>query len=251
MKISITRLKTFKACRRAYQLRYIEKLVPVKPADALETGTRYHDYVEKINKGEPLEEEDFSKECAMALAYQKYIFPFLPEIRTAEEWKEYDLGQGDTLIGRVDAFTLDNALVEHKTTSGDITEEYEYTLQWDEQILAYMLISGARTVYYTVIKKPTIRRGKNESEEEFFERMKQWYEVDTSSKIRLLILTRSDEDIEAFRQELINTLEEVKNPKCLYRNTLHCFRWGRQCEYAQICLNYDPSQEYVNYRKEE
>ena len=246
MQISISRLKTFKACRRAYYFKYIEGLEPIKKADALETGLNYHEFVEKLDMGGSLPEDDYSKESAMLRAYLKYIFPQLTVMKT-EEWVKYDLGDGDELIGRVDGIAFDGSIVEHKTTSAEITEEYEFNLQWDEQMLAYMLCTGARKIYYTVCRKPTIRQKKNESDEEFFQRCVEWYDEDTESKVRLLVLERTDEEVENFRKELVETMQELKNAKSMYRNCLHCFRWGRQCEYAPICLSYDPNQEYAEF----
>ena len=75
MKLSVSRLKLFKACRRAYELKYIEELVPVEQAESLKTGTTYHAMLEELyTNGDFLNvEEEYSKEQAMAVAYQKYI----------------------------------------------------------------------------------------------------------------------------------------------------------------------------------
>ena len=46
MIISVSRLKTFKACRRMYELKYIHNLEPVQTPEALETGPlRTEEYV--------------------------------------------------------------------------------------------------------------------------------------------------------------------------------------------------------------
>ena len=252
MKVSISRMKLFKACRRAYQFKYIEKLEPVQKAEALETGSEYHELVEWINEHGSFDgvEEDWSKEQAMASAYYRYIYPNLPKIKSAEEWVGCSIGDdGDELIGRVDALTVDGEVVEHKTTSSEINEEYEYNLQWDEQILAYMLCTGCRKIYYTVCRKPTIRQKKDETEEEFFHRMVEWYNEDTDSKIKIIEIVRTDEEVLRFKLDFAQELKELKNASLMYRNCQHCFRWGRQCEYAPICLNYDPNQEYIGFVK--
>ena len=190
----------------------------------------------------------------MVTAYKKYIYPHF-KVTEAEKYVEYDLGNGDTLIGFVDGVTDNGYIVEHKTTGMDITEQYEYNLLWDEQILAYMLMTGMRKVWYTVCRKPTIRIKKNESEEEFFERMVAWYDEDTDSKIRLLEIERTDEEVEQFRQDLEvikATIQEAVQDKNFYKNTCHCNMYGRRCEYSSICLNYQPNAEYIDfYRKEE
>lgn len=249
MEISISKVKTFKACRRLYQLRYLEGLIPVQNAEALEVGKAYHAYIDAFYKGEEVL-DDFSKERAMFEAYKKYIAPQF-QMKESEKRLQYEI-EGDVLVGVADGIASDGRLVEHKTTSLDITEQYEYNLQWDEQILAYMLMTGSREVWYTVCRKPTIKQKQNESEEEFYHRMVAWYDEDTNSKIRVMLIQRTDEDIEHFRLELISMLDTMKyaeSVKELYKNTCHCNLYGRRCEYSSICLHYDPSVNYIEFVK--
>ena len=247
--LSISQIKLFKACRRAYQLRYVEGLVPIETSTALQIGTSYHEKLEQLYK-EGKFDADFSKESAMATAYQKYIYPQFA-VKAAEEWVKYE-DAGVPLIGRVDGIADDGRLVEHKTTSLDPLE-YEFNLQWDEQILAYMLMTGERSMWYTICRKPTIRQKKNESDEEFFWRMVEWYDTDTDTKIKAVEISRTDEEIAKFRDEFCNIRDDVAMAMLyndFYRNTCHCNVWGRRCEYSSICLNYDPNQEYVEFTKE-
>lgn len=248
MRSSISQMRLFKACRRAYYFRYIEDLVPVETTEALQTGINYHELLEKLYETGEIE-EGFTKEHAMAVAYGKYIYPKF-NVRSVEDWKSKDIGRHQ-IFGRLDGIADDGCLVEHKSTSAEITEEYEYDLQWDEQVLAYMYMTGARKIYYTVCRKPTIRQKKNESEEEFFNRMCDWYDEDTDSKIRLLEVTRTDEEVAEFAKEFERVCDIMESDECLYRNTLYCNKWGRRCEYASICLNYDPDQEYVQFKRRE
>lgn len=253
MRVSISKLKSFKACRRKYKLHYIEGLTPVVTAPALETGSNYHKQIELLNTNMQafLEQGDFSKEHAMALAYKKYVLPKV-KIVEPEKWLNYDLGNGDELVGIVDGIADDGLIVEHKTTGEDNLEKYEYGLQWDEQILAYMLMTGKRVVHYTVIKKPTIRIKKDETEEDFFARMVAWYDEDTENKIRVLELTRTDEEVGEFKLQLLHDvrmMKEAQQDRDFYRNTCNCNLYNRRCEYSSVCLNYNPEQEYIEFMK--
>ena len=253
MKISISSLKLFKACRRAYELKYIEGLYPVATAPALATGSSYHEKIEQLYRTGEVDVSELTKETAMAVAYAKYVYPRFA-VNAVEKWVEHDLPSGDTLVGRVDGMAEDGHIVEHKTTSGEITDEYEFNLQWDEQILAYMLATGSRKVWYTVCRKPTIRQKKGESEQEFFDRMVAWYDEDTDSKLRVLEITRTDAEVAEFERRLVKMsyeLDRVAYSQNYYRNTCHCVSWGRRCEYAPICLHYDPNQEYVEFERRE
>lgn len=254
MQLTISQIKLFKACRQAYRLKYIERLEPVKRAEALEIGTNYHAMIEDLNNGK--HPEGTSKEAAMATAYQKYIFPHF-HVTASEQVFEKEFWIDYTLKGIVDGIADDGHIVEHKTTGAEITEEYEFNLQWDEQILAYMFLTGRRKVWYTICRKPTIRQKQSETDEEFFERMVAWYDEGTESKIRLLEITRTDAEVEQFKQNLISIAIEMNVARThgigiadpFYRNTCHCQHWGRRCEYASICLNYDPDQNYIEFQK--
>jgi len=244
MKISISGLKLFKACRRAYELKYIEGLTPVVGAPALAAGSTYHEKLEELYKTGDVDVSDLSKESAMALAYKKYIYPVF-EVQQVEQWFDAPIIGNDKLIGRIDGLAKDGSIVEHKSTSAEITEEYEYNLQWDEQILAYMWATGSRKVWYTVCQKPTIRMKKGESEQDFFDRMVDWYD---ESKIKVLEIERTDDEIDDFERNLRKMVEELRTDN-YYRNTAYCTCWGRRCEYSPICLHYDPEQEYVEFNR--
>lgn len=253
MRISISSIRCFKSCRRLWELQYKEDLQVVNKREALETGVSYHNKIDEIYKNgyfTPENDEDaFSKTSAMALAYEKYIYPKF-KVDKAEEWFTIKLNDKHTLVGRYDGIS-DGYIVEHKTTSGAIDESYEYGLEWDEQILAYMLASGKRKIFYTVVKKPTIRLCKNETEEDFFNRMCKWYDEDTDSKIKVLEITRTDEEVESFRDELIKMADEMENCTNFYKVPSHCKMWGTMCEFAPICKHYDPNQDYIEFKRRE
>ena len=245
--LSYSKIRLFKACRRAYELKYIYGLEPVEKSEALQTGTSYHEKLEQLYKTGEFD-CDFSKETAMAMAYKKYIYPRFA-MRTVEEWQKMTIGE-DVFVGRVDGIAEDGRIVEHKTTSISLAE-YEFNLQWDEQILAYMFLTGAREVYFTVCKKPTIRQKQNESDEEFYNRMLEWYDTDTESKIGIILISRTDEEVQQYFEDLKKMIFEMKYTKNFYRNLCHCKCWGRDCEYKSVCLNYDPEQEYIGFTKGE
>lgn len=254
MKLSASLVKTYKMCRRKYELKYIEELEPVAKSQALQDGTDYHAMIEKFYKGDGIGycEGENPKVCAMAMAYFKYLWqvhPELKDIEYAEKWFEYPLTKKHSIVGRNDAITVDGIPVEHKTVSCDIDDEYVYTLQWDEQILTYMLANSINEMYYTVVKKPTIRQKQNETEQEFFNRCVDWYREDTDKKVRLIKVTRSFTEIEEHRKNLIIMAEEIEKCKHFYRNPNACNCYNRRCEYSQVCLNYNPQFDYVEYEK--
>lgn len=256
MKLSSSLIKTYKTCRRKYELKYIEELEPVVKSQALQDGSNYHSLIEHFYKGEGVdykgEEGQDPKIYAMAFAYIFHLYQQHEELRNveyAEKWFEYSLTDKHKIVGKNDAITKDGIPVEHKTVSCDIDDEYIYTLQWDEQILTYMLSNDINEMYYTVIKKPTIRQKQYETEAEFFERCLAWYNEDTNKKIAFLKVTRSVEEIKEHRENLIVIADEIESCKHFYRNPNACNYYNRRCEYSQVCLNYNPQLEYVDYEK--
>lgn len=250
MRASITQIRAFKACRRAWDLRYRERLYPVQVSDALETGKRYHELLADIENGTYDSYDDFSKENAMARSYANLISQ---EFNVTAVEKEFEKQIGNhTLHGFVDGLTDDGYIVEHKTTSRDISEggEYEYNLLWDEQVLAYMSLTGMRKVYYTVCKKPTIRKKGGETDEDFFYRMLAWYEDDPDNRIRVFVVKRTDEEVAQFERDFVAICDEMERGT-VYRNTCNCNVWGRRCEYSSVCLHYDPEQEYIEFERRE
>ena len=252
MKASISKIRLFKSCRRAYELRYVEGLAPVEVSEALEIGRSYHDKLEELYKNGSFDDSDLSKASAMAKAYEKYIYPNF-KVKAVEEPFEFKICPGHTIVGRVDGIADGEMLVEHKTTGNDL-DGYEFDLEWDEQIPCYMLAYGIRTMIYTLVKKPTIRLKKGESEEDFYKRMVEWYDEDTYSKIRFITVTRTDEELMQFRKDLIMMCDEMERAEAtgrLYKNPAYCHHWNTLCEYAQICNNYDPNETYINFERRE
>lgn len=250
MKVSISKVRLFKSCRRAYELKYIEGLEPITSSPALELGRSYHDKIEELYKTGTIDTSDYSQASAMAKAYELYIYPRF-KVKAVEEWFEYKLDGVHSIIGRVDGITESGCLVEHKTTSMNLID-YECDLEWDEQILCYMLAYGVNDMVYTMIKKPTIRLRKGETEEQFFRRMVDWYAEDTSSKIKLINIFRTDKELEEFKTEMVkmcNEMEFAEETGHLYRNPAYCRRWNTLCEYAQVCKHYDPNEPYVNFER--
>lgn len=253
-KFSISEMKLFKACRQAWYLKYHEHLEVIDKSESLKTGLSYHSKIEDLYAGN-LDVSDLSKESAMAMAYQKYIYPKF-KVTSTEDWFTKEIGNGYSIIGRTDGIADDGTLVEHKTTSVTNLEEYEFDLQWDEQLMAYMFAKNVREIWYTICRKPNIRQKVNESDEEFFERMVKWFDEDTDQKIRVIKISRTDEQIEKFRRHLLKMGFDIKHSTDntdanIYRNTAYCTKWGTRCEYANICLNYNPNEEYAGFIKDE
>lgn len=251
MKASNSRIQCYKSCRRMYQLKYIYGLEPVKQSEALERGVSYHDKVEQLIKQGYFEIDENVKVNAMAMAFNLYIMPQLTDIVAEEEWFEYKTPSGNTVIGRIDARDKDGRIIEHKTTGSEITEEYWYNLENNEQVLTYMAAYDVQRMIYTVCRTPSIRQKMNESDGEFWQRCVDWYKEDKDSKIQMREIYREKGDIEAFKKQQDATINEMAGCTLFYKNESHCMKWGKMCEYAPVCRFYDPNMEYINFTRNE
>ena len=254
-KLSASKLRTFKACRRKYELAYIELLEPIQKEEDLEMGSNYHSNIEKLLKNEVIDEEiknvDEAKIFAMTNAFEKYILPKLPKIKETEikfefvldEEKEYKIN------GIIDALTEEGVVVEHKSSGTALDEKYIDRLNWDDQVPIYMLATGTNFCYYTVCQKPTIRQKQNEDLNDFCNRCIEWYDENTEQKIGIFKVYRTIEELEEKRKELKMMCDEISNTKNFYKNQNNCSIMS--CPYASICLNYDSSIEPIGFKKKE
>lgn len=247
MRLSNSAIQCFKSCRRAYELKYIEGVVPAVSAEPLERGKGYHEKVEMILRGDDFDMDD-PKTDAMALAFRTLIKPKLGKVEAVEEWFEKPLLDG-VIIGRCDGRLEDGRLLEHKTTSNPLDESYIFGLQNDEQILTYMWAYDTNRILYTVCKTPTIRLKKDETPEDFRARCLDWYFEDTEHKIGTIDVYRSPEEVAEFSHDLEKMVREIDKCDNFYRCPGSCMRWNRPCEYMSICRNYDPNMEYAGFER--
>lgn len=251
MKVSNSSIQAFKQCRRMYQLRYLYGLEPIQTAEAIERGLAYHELVEGLLNGDcTLDSCENPKIRAMGAAFQTYIMPQLAREST-EKWVSYKTKSGHTVVGRVDALTKDNEVVEHKTTSGPVDGDYFRKLDFDEQIPTYMLACRSNKIIYTVCAVPSIRQKKGETEEEFYRRCVDWFAEDVLNRITFVVITRDQAQLDAFADEQDKIISEMENCQFFYRNPGNCYKYGRLCEYAPVCMDYDPEQEYIEFKRRE
>lgn len=241
--LTASMIASYKKCPRRYELEYIHDLKPVVVSDALTIGTNYHASVEKILKGEEYDHTGLSGR--MAEAFEKFIDWQNWQAVSEEEFK-VRLARGLYLKGKLDALTSDGIPIEHKTTGQYSLEKYIDHLAYDDQIAIYMLVMRSKRAIYTIIQKPTIRQGKNETEEEYLSRVSQWY---TPEHVMSVNVVRTAGELEAKREEIIYLARQIHRTKIFWRNPNTCAL--TPCPYASVCLNYEPEMQLVGFEKKE
>lgn len=235
--ITTSQVNLFKDCRRSWEISYKEMVKPIRESDALVIGSSYHDKVEQILKTGGFTETNEVTD-AMAKAFIKYILPQYPEMPTeVEETFDKSIARGVHLLGKVDGRSK-NYLFEHKTTSMNLEDgSYEYNVHYNNDQVSNYLIANKKNipVIYDVIKKPTIRQKQKETLEEYIKRCEDWYDEDTEKKILVFEVYRTDEELAAQREFLINIAKEMKHG-FIYPNHRSC-SIGSSCPFKGVCGN--------------
>lgn len=239
--LTASMIGTYKRCPRRYELEYIYDLKPIEPPEALSIGSSYHANIEKILKHEEYDHEGLAGR--MAEAFEKYIDWHDWEAQPEKEFR-VRISRGLYLKGKLDALTADGIPVEHKTTGQNSLEKYIDHLAYDDQIAIYMLVTQSQRAIYTIMQKPTIRQGKNETEVEYLSRVSAWY---TPEHVKSVNVVRTGGELEAKREEIIYLAKQIRHTKIFWRNPNTCSITS--CPYASICLNYEPEMQLVSYEK--
>lgn len=244
--LTASMISSFKRCPRRFYLEYIEFQKPIASSEALTVGSSYHENLENILNGNDFNHEGVAGK--MAEAFKKYV-PWQDWKAVPEQEFKIRLARGVYLKGRLDAITQYGFPVEHKTTGNAGLDKYVDHLAYDDQIALYMLTLGKERAIYTVIQKPTIRLKKDETEEQYLERVGQWYDDNPENKILTLTVVRSPQELEEKRQEVIYLAHQIRHTKLFWRNPNSCAITS--CPYASICLNYEPNIQPVGFIKKE
>lgn len=254
--LTASKLRSFKSCPKKYFFEYVECLKRTDVPEALSIGSSYHANLEKLFSGQTLEPPT-DLPGAMAEAFDKYI-PWRDwNIRDVEKEYRVKLAPGIYLAGKIDAICENGIPIEHKSSGSKPDEKYRERLFLDDQVSCYLTAlslirkTPVTHIVYTVCQKPSsLRLRKGETEEEFFERQRRWYDENPEEKVTAFTVVRAAEELEEFRQELIymgRSLQQGR--KVWYRNPMAC-AIGSRCGFADICQDYDPDC-LVGYVKKE
>lgn len=272
------------SCSRYYFWRWIMNMIPNKFHPAFWFGSYVHAGIEQVGAGKKLSvvkkammKED-KKTCKknppsvelvqeikaqrkigllMIKTYREIVKEKMRGLKFggAEVHFEKRLKQSPVIFeGTVDAWYKSAkkiVLFEGKTASRP-DNDYFKRLKFDKQINGYAIglhdILGQypRECYYTVFRKPQIRQRKNETPEDFFERLegdlierKDWYFIFFKHLFGKAAVQAVLNDIEWMTFDLAAkydylTEDQLLDPKNWPRNDHQCFNYGT-CPYFGLC----------------
>jgi len=250
-------IATWRTCQRKHHYAYTMLRRPLKPSYALTFGTLMHKALEAWWKSPThewslevtdIDPFDAAKVQALMNGYTaQWAEMDLPAVSVERQF-ECQFVDGDeillTVAGKIDVVG-EGCIIEHKTTSQDITEGSEYwaKLAIDDQISTYLDATGLRRCVYDVIKKPlqrplkaSAKRKDDETPEEYGTRLEAVIEEKPDAYYVRAEIVRTDDEIEEARKDRLATLAQMlrKPDPHIPRNPSACFQYGR-CEYFGVC----------------
>lgn len=270
--LTSSRMGSFLACQRKHYYRYELGMKPNTDANALRFGSAWHAAMEArwqsgtyevalaaALAGNGMDEMQQHTLAGLLVGYCQH-YSGIEIVKTMQPEVEFNhpIKGSNTFdaAGKIDGLGILHdgrlALIEHKTTSEDISPESDYWLRLrsNNQILQYVYAArklgwNIEIVIYDVTRKPSIRQKQNETIEQFGERLAD----DTMARPEFYFARRevpvTDQDLEEFNVQRVmisrNILGCRHEQKKLSRpeqawarniNGMVC----RNCEYSQFCL---------------
>jgi hypothetical protein len=235
--------RCYRECPRKHRIKYVEGYRPLAEPGPLFFGTLAHTALAQIWQGQPAAFVAGDADPFDLVRLEEMLRGYVarwgqPEnVQAVEVEFRAPLRNPETgaasrtfeLAGKLDAIQLP-LLVEHKTSGSDISPGSDYwrQLRLDQQISTYFV--GAETLgydctacMYDVLGKPKLRPY-------------------TANKRR-----KADETPEEYRERV--RAELSANPDRYSRNPDACFKWGRGCEYFDVCTGCAALDDEFLFRK--
>lgn len=255
MRFSHSRINTYKTCPKMFEYKYIKHLFPIDgDSTSLILGKAFHRGIELGDVNE-LEKEldnnqDFLNEGdetnkVIVLSMVEAFFNKFPhhnegnvkhevEIKTKFNDNEFIM-YADAIVEEPDGLILR----EYKTASR-IDDTYINKLEFNDQISRYCLAieqelgKKVKKIEYYVAKKPLLRQKNGETLEQFRERLVEKITEDEES-IQYFELTRTKEQLEEEKEDLIYDMNIINNTKRYTKNLTACSCYGK-CPYLNLCM---------------
>ncbi len=270
--MTATRMNCLLDCPRKHYWRYEVGLKRETDAAALRFGSAWHQAMEARWQNLPYEvalakalatdrtlDESTVATVAGLLAgyYRRWEDDPVKELHPEVEFRHPLRGSRSfDCAGKIDGLGVLHdgrlALVEHKTTSADIGPDSDYWLRLraNPQVLQYVLAAWSLgwdlgIVIYDVTRKPSIRVRKDESPEEYSERLT----ADTANRPDFYFARREvpilEDDLAEFQVQRLELSRLILNFRAAGRKTrspeqawprhlteMHC----KLCDYSSFCL---------------
>jgi hypothetical protein len=166
----------------------------------------------------------------------------------SEEAFSVPLCDGVIFVGKVDGRLKQsgNYWVRELKTSGLSKRQFEGRSQVSGQATGYVFgLSqyNIKGIFFEYIRKPTLRKGVQETAEIFGRRLQADYRTRPGLYYNRHYSYRTPVDLMHFKQDMTTLAQDILEKiekKEFYRNVDSCWDYNRECEYAKICFAEEP-----------
>lgn len=190
-----------------------------------------------------LPEDPIARACC--LGYDAYYQAPPPGTWGVEATWNAPIG-GVMCAGTLDATALDavvdggpphHCIVEHKTTSQDISPGSMYWRQvvtTDPQVSMYRAAFPGAVILYDVIRKPALRGKEGESADSLVARCLEAMAKEPEKYFQRAYVVRLESEDAAFADD-VRAVDSLRRLPLLPRNPASCFEYGSRCGYYSVC----------------
>lgn len=254
MEVTNSSIQTYQTCQRKYHYAYNLLLKPKIENKNFLVGTKIHKQLENYyaDGSLALKVPENKEEAIISGALNAYSKKY-----SRDEFKNY-IGERVFTIeipgtpvavkGRKDAIVTLNeetVLLEYKTTSKDL-EAFKEQVDLDPQPLMYAwahfmehheVLNG---VLYRVVRKPLIRLKKDETEDQFYQRIIAEYETNPDKYLYTFKKYITLDELKLFQGEIAVLIAQMEQIRAIWpRNMASCFNYNSMCPYYPLCQKRD------------
>jgi len=266
--ITQSEMVTFSRCEQLHKFRYLELLRPMLQGANLEMGTAIHlglerkspeaarSHIEENSKGLILREDAERAQVSAGIveimvrgALEEWSdWPDQAEVKFHLPFRNPATGRSSrthAYSGMMDGLSHD-AVWEYKSSSR-VDASYIDRLDVDFQISAYLEAASIRSgrfirkMIYRILRKPTMKRRKGDTVEDYIKRMEEDYAKRPEFYYFEEIITRTEAEMDLWRKEAWEIHKRIlytENGGLPVRNTESCVgRFGR-CAFLDLCCKH-------------
>lgn len=265
--ITQSEMVTFGRCEQLHQFKYLQRLRPHLESSSLEMGTAVHlglelqdpaaafkfiqDKKARLITRDSLESADVASGIArIMVAGALRQWDDWPEIQEFEfvlplrNPKTGRVSRAHAFAGKMDGLCLKNNEVTEYKTSSRVDNSYMDRLDVDFQVSAMLEAASLefkkpfRRMRYKIIRKPTMKRRKGDTVDDYLNRMAVDYAKRPEFYYFEETVTRSEQQMDLWRREAWEIHKRImytENGGQAVRNTESCVgRFGR-CAFLDLC----------------
>lgn len=234
MPLTISAIRKYVRCPRAYCLRYIKELVPSSREDALYFGSEIHNALEARYSGgeykfEGLDIEKRSQAEAMMEAYDERYKDNDYEVKDVER-----IFKRDGFAGKVDLVLADGTVVDHKTAG---KSDYISPAQ-SHQLILYAWMVGSIEIEFNVLVKHKIKFKIGETPWEYKARLERQKTVTPRRKGETAEEYKKRYKPEFYRTHYVlsqNEIDKTMRHLMAWRERIESDTFFPECDYCKGC----------------